>query len=295
MRIPRGLRVQPVHGTLDADRMSKPQARSLAPRLGISVRALTVIACTLLIAPQLVVAVTSLDPSEAALFPPTGFSLRWYLNAFERPAFREAFGLSMIVATAASAIAVLAGTMASILVVRYQFIGRGLLTTVLQLPMMIPEVVLGLGFLILFAQWHMHVSMINILLAHAVITLPYAVRVITANLQTVSRSIEEAAYVLGAGPIVTLWRVTLPVIRPGLLAAAIFSFVVSFDNFTITAFLVTGRGTLPIEIYAYIRTEGDPTIAAISTLLIVISLAIVLVAERLVGFERITSVEGDAR
>jgi putative spermidine/putrescine transport system permease protein len=284
-----------MHGSLDARWMSKTGTRSLTPGIGIAARALTVTACLLLIAPQIVVAVTSFDPSDAALFPPAGFSFKWYLNAFERHAFREALGLSLIVATAASAIAVVAGTMASILVVRYRFIGRGLLTTALQLPMMIPEVVLGLGFLILFARWRMHISLINILLAHAVITLPYAVRVITANLQTVSRSIEEAAYMLGASPIVTLWRVTLPMIRSGMIAAAIFSFIVSFDNFTITAFLVTGRGTLPVEIYAYIRTEGDPTIAAISTLLIVVSLVIVLLAERLVGFERITSVEGEVR
>ena len=275
--------------------MSQLSAVSLAPRLGVLPCALSVTACALLVVPQLVVALTYFDPSPAALFPPSGFSLRWYLNAFERHAFREAFGLSLVVATVASATAVVGGTMASILIVRYRFPGRGLLTTALQLPMMIPEVVLGLGFLILFSRLGMHLSLVNILLAHAVITLPYAVRVITANLQTVSRSIEEAAFVLGAGPIATLFRITLPIIKPGLIAAAIFSFVVSFDNFTVTAFLVTGRGTLPIEIYAYIRTEGDPTIAAISTLLIIISLAGVLAAERLVGFERITSSESAGR
>ena len=265
-----------------------------ASTLGVSVRLLTAVALVLLVVPHLVVAITSFDPTSAAVFPPRGVSFKWYLNAFERRAFREALALSLVVATAASTIAVSAGTMASILVVRHRFIGRRMLTTALQLPMMLPEVVLGLGFLILFTTWRMHVSVVNILLAHAVITLPYAVRVITANLQTMSPSIEEAAHVLGAGPIATLFRVTLPVIKPGIIAAAIFSFVVSFDNFTVTAFLVTGRGTLPIEIYSYIRTEGDPTIAAISTLLILVSLAGVIATVRLVGFERITAAEGGA-
>jgi putative spermidine/putrescine transport system permease protein len=260
-----------------------------APGLGLSPRLLTAIACLLLVAPHAIVAVTSFDPRPAALFPPTGFSLAWYLNAFARPAFREALLLSFVVAAAAALFAVAAGTMASILIVRHRFPGRGLLTAALQLPMMIPEVVLGLGLLILFSRWRMHASVLNILLAHAVITLPYAVRVISANLQTVSVSTEEAAYVLGASPILTFFKITLPVIRQGMLAAAIFSFVVSFDNFTVTAFLVSSRGTLPVEIYAYIRTESDPTIAAISTLLIAVSLVGVLLVERFVGFENITA------
>jgi len=270
------------------------QPGTLSPSVGVSVRLLTAVALVLLVVPHLVVVITSFDPTSAALFPPTGFSLRWYINALERRAFREALALSVVVATTASAIAVSAGTLASILVVRHQFIGRRVLITALQLPMMLPEVVLGLGFLILFTTWRMHVSVVNILLAHAVITMPYAVRVITANLQTVSPSIEEAAHVLGAGPLVTLFRITLPVIKPGIIAAAIFSFVVSFDNFTVTAFLVTSRGTLPIEIYSYIRTEGDPTIAAISTLLILASLTGVIATVRFVGFERITGTEGSA-
>ena len=105
---------------------------------------------------------------------------------------------------------------------------------------------------------------------------------------------EEAARVLGAGPVASFVRITLPVIRSGMVSALIFSFIVSFDNFTVTAFLVTGRGTLPIEIYAYIRTESDPTIAAISTLLIAISIVGILVIDRILGIERISQT-GSAR
>jgi putative spermidine/putrescine transport system permease protein len=131
-------------------------------------------------------------------------------------------------------------------------------------------------------------SLLNIAVAHIVITLPYAARVVMANLQTVSLSIEEAARVLGAGPVASFVRVTLPIIRSGIVSALIFCFIVSFDNFTVTAFLVTGRGTLPIEIYAYIRTESDPTIAAISTLLIAVSIIGIVVIERMLGIERIS-------
>lgn len=271
--------------------MSKPTFDPV-PRLGLSPGFLTALACLLLVAPHVVVALTSFDPSPAALFPPQGFSIKWYLNAYARPAFREALVLSLLVASGATIIAVTAGTMASLLIVRYRFPGRNLLMAILQLPMMIPEVVLGLGFLILFARHQMYSSFLNILLAHAVITLPYAARVITANLQTVGRSIEEAAYMLGAGPVRTFLKITLPVIRPGMLAAAVFCFVVSFDNFTVTAFLVSSRGTLPIEIYSYIRTESDPTVAALSTVLIAASLGGLLLIERIIGFRGITQSGG---
>lgn len=261
---------------------------SSLPGLGLTPRALTILACAFLVLPHFVVALVSFDPSPAAIFPPKDFSFRWYVNAFTRPVFREALGLSVMVALGATAIAITAGTLVSYLIVRYRFPGRTLLTALLQMPMMFPEVVLGLGFLILFAQMQWYSSIVNILLAHAVITLPYAVRVITANLQTTSRSLEEAAYVLGCGPVRTFLKVTLPTIWPGMVAAAVFAFVVSFDNFTVTAFLVTTRGTMPIEIYSYIRTESDPTIAALSTVLILISLAGLLAIERLIGFARIT-------
>jgi putative spermidine/putrescine transport system permease protein len=256
--------------------------------LGLPPRLLTGLACLLLVLPHFIVVVTSFDPSPAGLFPPRGVTLKWYANAFARPAFREAFLLSVLVATVTAACSVVAGVLASLLVVRHRVPGRTLLATLLQSPMMIPEVVLGLGFLILFSRWRMSLSVVNLVLAHVVITLPYAVRVVSANLHSVGISIEEAAQVLGAGPFTTFLEVTLPVIKQGMLTAAIFSFVVSFDNFTLSAFLVSGRGTLPVEIYSYIRTGSDPTIAAISALLIGVSVVTVLAVERIVGFEGIT-------
>jgi putative spermidine/putrescine transport system permease protein len=255
--------------------------------LGLPPRLLAVVACLLLVVPHLIVVVTSVDPSPAGVFPPRGVTLKWYANAFARPAFREAFGLSVLVAALTAAVSVTIGTMASLLVVRHRVRGRALLTTLLQSPMMIPEVVLGLGFLILFARWRIYLSVANLVVAHVVITLPFAVRVVSASLYSVGPSIEEAAQVLGAGPLTTFIRITLPVIKQGMLAAAIFSFVVSFDNFTVSAFLVSGRGTLPVEIYSYIRTGSDPTIAAISAVLIALSVLVVLGVERVVGFEGI--------
>ena len=188
--------------------------------LGLPPRLLTGLACLLLVLPHFIVVVTSFDPSPAGLFPPRGVTLKWYANAFARPAFREAFLLSVLVATVTAACSVVAGVLASLLVVRHRVPGRTLLATLLQSPMMIPEVVLGLGFLILFSRWRMSLSVVNLVLAHVVVTLPYAVRVVSANLYSVGPSIEEAAQVLGAGPVTTFVAVTLPMIRQGMLTAA---------------------------------------------------------------------------
>jgi len=265
------------------------------PGLGITPRLLTLAGCALLVLPQIIVIITSIDPSPAAIFPPKGISFEWYLNAFTRHAFREALAISVIVASIAAVLSTTIGTMAAVFVVRRRFRGRELLIAALQLPMLIPEVMLGLGFLILFSRAGMTASLFNIGLAHVLITLPYAMRVVMANLQTVSVSVEEAAHVLGAGPVKSFVSVTLPIIRSGVVAALIFSFIVSFDNFTLTAFLVKSRGTLPIEIYAYIRTESDPTIAAISTLLILVSIAGILAIERVMGIDRFSHAGGSAR
>jgi putative spermidine/putrescine transport system permease protein len=265
---------------------------STLPALGVTPRLLALAGCLLLVAPQVIVIITSIDPNPAAIFPPKGISFEWYVNAFTRPAFREALLISLGVASIVAVVSTAIGTCAAVLVVRHRFPGRNALVAALQLPMLIPEVMLGLGFLILFSKLGMRMSLFNIFLAHVVITIPFAVRVVMANLQTVSVSIEEAAQVLGAGPVTSFVRVTLPVIRSGIVSALIFSFIVSFDNFTVTAFLVTGRGTLPIEIYAYIRTESDPTIAAISTLMIAVSVVGILVIERVLGLERVSRVSG---
>ena len=265
------------------------------PRIGATPRALALAGCLLLVLPQVVVVITSIDPNPAAIFPPRDFSLVWYVNALTRPAFREALVLSVGVASVCALVATAIGTLAALLVVRHRFRGRNTLIAALQLPMLVPEVLLGLGFLILFSRLGLRLNLLNIVLAHVVITMPFAVRVIVANLQTVSPSLEEAAQVLGASPVESFLRVTLPVIRTGIVSALIFSFIVSFDNFTVTAFLVTGRGTLPIEIYAYIRTESDPTIAAISTMMIAVSVVGIVAVDRLLGIERLSRTQAARR
>jgi putative spermidine/putrescine transport system permease protein len=154
---------------------------------------------------------------------------------------------------------------------------------------MVPEVVLGLSFLILFSRLHWYNPILNILILHVILTLPYAVRVISSNLYRFDLSLEEAARVFGASKIKTFFKITLPIIKPGVVSASIFAFVISFGNFTATLFLIQKRGTLPIQMYSYITTENDPTVAAVSATLIFMTILLILALEKFFSLNLFTS------
>jgi putative spermidine/putrescine transport system permease protein len=236
--------------------------------------------------PLLIVVITSFNSSSELNFPPVGFSLKWFLNIFRRPAFLESTQWSFLLAVLATAASTGIGFFASLAIVRFRFWGRNLLNTIVLSPLIIPEVVTGIALLYLFNRLQMFNSFFNIMLLHILLTLPYSIRVISANLYRFDISLEEAAMGLGANRLKTFFLITVPMTKPGLIAAGIFSFVISFNNFTATLFLVMRKNTLPVEIFSYIRTENDPTIAAISTILIVLTVVLVIVSERVTGLER---------
>ena len=155
-------------------------------------------------------------------------------------------------------------------------------------PLVVPQVVIGMSFLTLFSMIHLYQSIPSLLALHIVLTLPYTLRVFIANLSRSPLSLEEAAMVLGAGKYRAFVETTLPMIKPGIAAASIFSFVTSFDNITASQFLIWDRTTLPIEIYAYITKENDPTVTAVSSLLVLMTVGLVLLLERWVGLESVT-------
>jgi putative spermidine/putrescine transport system permease protein len=254
-------------------------------RIGLLVRLAVFTAAMLLVVPYLIVFVTSFDPSPAGVFPPQGFSLRWYANVFERHAFIDGFWLSTGLAVCSATLAVTIGTAASFVLVRHEFPGREVVNTLILAPLMVPQVVAGLGFLIFFTKTGVTNSFLGIMLSHVVLAVPFVVRVVAARLYGFPISVEEAAMTLGASRLLTMWRITLPMIKDALFAASIFAFVISFDNFNLSVFLVRGRGTLPVEIYSYARTEGDPTVAAISTLLMLLGAVALIGALRLLGLE----------
>lgn len=220
-------------------------------------------------------------------FPPQGLSLKWFKNVVDHPEFARALGVSLSVAVVATALSLGLGTLAAFALVRHHFPGRAALQLAFVAPLVFPAIVYGVAMLMVLSPLKLTRTALGLVLAHVIITLPYVLRTVSATLHGVDRRLEEAAQILGANPWRTFWNVTFPLVRPGLIAGATFSLIVSFDEFTVSLFL-TGPGlmTLPLEIYHYTEFTIDPTIAAISTVLIVLSVATIMAIERFLGFER---------
>jgi putative spermidine/putrescine transport system permease protein len=238
-----------------------------------------------ILAPILITIPASFSDSQFIAALPQGLSLRWYRHFFETPGLTGAMVLSFRLASLATIIALVIGTLAAFALVHYRFRGRGAMRALAMSPMIIPGLILGLALLIFFTRIGVAGSFTSLLIAHVVIAVPYAIRTISASLSGLDKRLTEAAASLGATPIATFRTVTLPLLKAGLLASAVFTFVTSLDELIVTLFLVGPRlSTLPVEMYNYIEFTSDPTIAAISVLLIALTSVIVLAAERLIGF-----------
>ncbi len=244
--------------------------------------------------PTVVVFGVSVNPGEILSFPPDGFSLAWYLRALTYPQFQRAVRNSLWVTAISTVLAVTIGTAAAIALERHRPPGHRFFAGLVLSPLIIPGVVLGLGLLILAAASGWVGSPWILVFAHILVTLPFVVRSVWVSIQNLDPMLERAAASLGAGPVRAFFTVTLPLLRPGILAGVLFSVVVSFNEFAASLF-ISNRVTeiLPVAMFNYIRNYTDPTIAAVSTLLIVATAILVLVADRIVGMSRILQIQGD--
>lgn len=231
---------------------------------------------------------------EIPSFPPEGYSLQWFKAAANNKAFIDGFGLSLQVAVASTLIGLALGVPASLALVRHRIPLGGGISTLLLLPLVMPGIVLGTATYVfqieveIGTQIPVMGSLGGLIAAHTLVVIPWVVRLVTASLAGFDRSIEEAAQNLGAGPFRTFWRVTLPSIRPGLVAASLFGFVTSFGNLEMSLFLVgPGRTTLPIAILQYLEWKIDPTVAAASLIQIVLIGAAMIVTDRYVKLSRV--------
>jgi putative spermidine/putrescine transport system permease protein len=241
------------------------------------------------VAPLVAVVWVSVFDNKVISFPPLGYTFHWYANAWELVDFREGFLLSFQIALAATGLGLLIGVPASLALARAKFPGKAFINTLLLSPMMVPAIVAGSGVYIYFIQIEMFsgvqlvATLPGLIIAHVVIVIPWVVRLVTTALLSANESIEEAAQNLGATPLVTFWRITLPIARPGLVAGALFSFIVSFTDLEKSLFLVgPGRTTLPIAILNYLEWNLDPTVAAVATVQIFIIGAALIVSDRYV-------------
>jgi putative spermidine/putrescine transport system permease protein len=252
---------------------------------GVALRGTTYL---LLALPAVIVVASSVSRTTFLTFPPQGFTVDWYRRAFLSPAFMGSLLLSTELALAATVLALAIGTPAAYAIDRLRFPGRGALQALLLSPMIVPVIVLAIGLLQLLTWLGLGQPFLRLLIGHVVITLPYVVRTMTASLSLFDRSLEEAAMNLRATPWQVVRRVTLPVLLPGLLSAAVFSIVTSFGNITVSVFLARGsQVTLPVQIFTYVEHSYDPVLAAVSTLVIVVTLLVILLVERTAGLDRV--------
>ena len=240
-----------------------------------------------LLLPVVVVALASFSRTSYLTVPPQGVTLRWFGAVLADPEYVHAIVWSVGLAVVATVGSLTAGVAASYALIRRRVRGGALVSALLNAPLIFPGVVVGVALLQFYALVRMNGTFASLALAHMVITLPYVVRAVMASLQGIDPEIESAARVLGASGPVAFFTVTLPLIRPGVAAGALFSFIVSFDNVPVSIFLLgAGQMTLPVKIFTAIEYGVDPSIAAISTMLIVFTGLGLAAAERWVGFHR---------
>jgi putative spermidine/putrescine transport system permease protein len=226
----------------------------------------------LLLLPTLIVIPMSFSAAEMLVFPPPGFSLRWYANYLASPEWRGATLNSIVVALGAAVLATILGTLAALALARHRVPGAGLVRTLFLLPIIVPSIVTAVAIYRVFSQVGLASTIPGLILAHALLGLPFVVINVSAVLQKMDWRIEQAARSLGAGPRRAFITVTLPMIAPGILAGALFALLTSFDEVVVALFLSgIGAVTLPVQMWSGIRFEINPTVAAVSVLLVLVS------------------------
>lgn len=241
-----------------------------------------------ILSPLPVVILSSFHPGRLIRFPPEGFSFRHYETLMRSVEYFRSFIVSMQLAFLSVIISVLAGTLASLGITRFDFPGKNIMKSIFISPLMLPAVIIGLALLRLLVELGWQASFQGVLMGHLLLTTAYCTRTMTSTLIGFDRSLEEAARDLGAGVLQTFFKITLPIIKPGIFASAIFAFVVSLGETTISVF-TTGPGTITIAVRIFSQLEYglDPAATAVSSLLIGFAVIILVLLEKVIGINTI--------
>jgi spermidine/putrescine transport system permease protein len=228
-----------------------------------------------LYAPILVLVLFSFNSSKSTQVW-TGFSLEWYGELIRDQAVLDAFRISMIVGVSATAIATVIGTLTALALTRHSFRGKTFADSAIYAATVMPEIVVGVSLLVFFVAATVNLGIVTIIIAHVAFTISFVTIVVRARLSGMDRSVEEAAQDLGANPVQTFLRVTLPLILPGVMAGALLAFTLSFDDFVITFFVSgVGSSTLPLKIWSMLRFGVSPAINALSTVVLVATMVLI--------------------
>jgi len=218
----------------------------------------------------------------------TGFSTEWYVALLHDQTIHDAFRISMIVGVTATFIATVIGTLTALALTRYSFGGKIVADSAIYAATVMPEVVVGVSLLVFFVAVFLplgvELGIVTIIIAHVAFTVSFVTIVVRARLAGMDQSLEEAAQDLGASPITTFVRVTLPLILPGVMAGALLAFTLSFDDFVITFFVSgVGSSTLPLKIYSMIKFGVTPVINALSTVVLLVTMILIFGGSRLLS------------
>jgi spermidine/putrescine transport system permease protein len=262
-----------------AMRELEPSARPRAVRRPRGILVPLWLGYVFLYLPILIVVIMSFNDSEN-LFVWRGFSLRWYPELFGDEQIMQGLGNTLVVATCATAIATVLGTLLAYGIQHYT--RGGLIRAFAIAPAILPDLLLGIGLLTFFSLLSVTLGLHSVILAHAVFATAFVTAIVLARMANLDPSLEEASRDLGAGPVRTFMRVTLPQLGPGIVAGALLAFTLSIDEFVI-AFFTTAptQPTLPIVIYSMVRFGVTPEVNALATILLLVSIVTVIVAQRL--------------
>lgn len=211
-----------------------------------------------------------------------GFTWDWYRRLLERQDILNGLRASLIVGLIATAVSAIFGTLIALAVARHRFKGRTAIEAFLYVPLVTPEIVVGISLIILFVLLGIPLGLTTITIAHIAFCISFVVVVVLARLQGMDQHLEEAAMTLGADEITTFWKITVPLLWPGIISGALLAFTMSFDDFVITSFVSgAGSSTLPIVVYGMVRKNIEPSINAISTIILVATSILIYLADRL--------------
>jgi putative spermidine/putrescine transport system permease protein len=257
--------------------------------INMSLTGFVVLFFLFMLAPILVVVAVSFTSAGYVAFPIPGWSFKWFANIFAYRPFVDALIVSIEVAIGATLVSCLIGVPACLYLARSRTAWTSAVMTFLLSPLSMPMIVIGFASLFFLSWLGIGISFNALLITHTVVCLPYVIRTVAGVYAGIPAAYEEAAAILGANPARVFLHVTLPLIRPGIMAGALFSFLTSFDNLPISYFFGSAdTNTLPVVMLSYLENQFDPTIAALSTLQLVMAVIALVIVDRIYGIDKMT-------
>ena len=209
----------------------------------------------------------------------TGFSLKWYETLANDRDLKEALFNSILLGVLSCGISAVIGTLGAVGMARVKYKTKGMMEYLSTIPIMIPEIILGMVFLVFFSMLNLPFGMTTLVIAHTTFCIPYIFMMVKARLVGIDKSLEEAARDLGAGPVRTFFDITMPLIAPAVLSGSLLAFAMSFDDVVISIFVNGPRlNTLPVKVYAQLKTGVTPEINALCTIILVVITAVLLLS-----------------